>query len=192
VENASTHLPLPEQITVNDEVVLRLLAESDAQELFRVVDDNRPHLGAWLPWVSANRAVADSLIFIRFVRAQFLASSGLSLAIFVRRELAGIITLRSLDWQNRSGEIGYWLAKKFQGRGIMHASCRSVLRCAFHDLGLHRVVIRCAPGNTRSSAIPERNGFVKEGTARGAELLNGTFIDLTVYSLLASEWKDNE
>ena len=192
MENASTHLPLPEQITINGEVVLRLLTESNAQELFRVVEENRAHLGAWLPWVSANRAVADSLTFIRFVRAQFLASSGLALAIFVHGELAGIITLRSLDWQNRSGEIGYWLAKKFQGRGLMHDSCRALLRCAFCELGLHRVVIRCAPGNLRSRAIPERIGFVNEGVARGAELLNGAFVDLTVYSLLSSEWKDTE
>lgn len=192
MENASTHLPLPEQITVNDEVVLRLLAENNAQELFRAVEENRAHLGTWLPWVSANRAVTDSLTFIRFVRAQFLTSSGLSLAIFVREELAGIITLRSLDWQNRSGEIGYWLAKKFQGRGLMHESTRAVLRCAFRELGLHRVVIRCAPENVRSAAIPERIGFVREGVARGAELLNGAFRDLTVYSLLASEWKDKE
>lgn len=191
MENAPVHPSLPEHIAVNDEVILRLLAERDAPELFLVVDDNRAHLGAWLPWVSSNRNPMDSLTFIRFVRAQFLASSGLSLAIIVRTELAGIITLRSLDWQNRSGEIGYWLAKKFEGKGIMHASCRAVLRTAFQDLGLHRVVIRCAPRNTRSSAIPERIGFVREGVARGAELLNGAFTDLTVYSLLSSEWKDN-
>lgn len=192
MDNAPVHPSLPEHLTLTGELTLRLLAENDAQELFRVVDENRAHLAAWLPWVGANRTVADSLTFIRFVRAQFLASSGLSLAIFVQTELAGIITLRSLDWQNRSGEIGYWLAKKFEGKGIMHAACRAVLQSAFRRLALQRVVIRCAPANRRSAAIPERIGFVKEGVARGAELLNGAFIDLTVYSLLSSEWKDDE
>lgn len=192
MENSPVHPLLPERITVNEEIVLRLPGENDAQELFRLVDENRAHLGEWLPWVGANRAVGDSLDFIRLVRGQFFGATSLSLAIIVRTELAGIITLRSIDWQNRSGEIGYWLAQKFQGQGIMYASCRALIRRGFRGLGLHRIVIRCAPRNRRSSAIPERIGFVKEGIARGAEFLNGSFTDLNVYSLLASEWKDNE
>ena len=68
--------------------------------------------------------------------------------------------------------------------------CQTVLSRAFAQLDLHRVVIRCAPGNTRSCAIPEKLGFMREGLAREAEWLNGAFVDLNVYSLLSSEWKN--
>ena len=30
---------------------LRLLEESDADELFALIDANREHLGPWMPWV---------------------------------------------------------------------------------------------------------------------------------------------
>ena len=50
---------------------------------------------------------------------------------------------------------------------------------------LHRVEIRVATGNARSRAIPERLGFRREGTLRGAERHGERFLDLDVFALLA-------
>ena len=72
----------------------------------------------------------------------------------------------------------------------MTASCRAVVQYAFNDMGLNRVVIRCATGNRRSRAIPERLGFTLEGVAKQSEWLYDHFVDLAIYSLLRSEWSD--
>jgi ribosomal-protein-serine acetyltransferase len=50
------------------------------------------------------------------------------------------------------------------------------------------VEIRCATGNTRSCAIPERLGFSREGVLREAEWVNGRFLDLVVWSLLEQDY----
>ena len=52
--------------------------------------------------------------------------------------------------------IGYWLGEQFQGKGIMTAACRVLVNYAFNEFKLHRVEIKCATGNTKSCAIPER------------------------------------
>jgi ribosomal-protein-serine acetyltransferase len=48
--------------------------------------------------------------------------------------------------------------------------------------------IHCATGNTRSSAVPKRLGFTFEGTLREAQLLDGRYVDLDVYSMLRREY----
>ena len=74
-----------------------------------------------------------------------------------------------------------------QGRGIVTRTCRALLYYAFGELELNRMQIRIATGNRRSLAIPERLEFVFEGVQRQAELVNGEYYDLAVYSMLASE-----
>lgn len=60
---------------------------------------------------------------------------------------------------------------------------------AFEELGLNRVQITCAVGNTPSSNIPKRLGFQFEGVERAGELFaNGEFVDIEVYSLLKDEY----
>jgi ribosomal-protein-serine acetyltransferase len=49
---------------------------------------------------------------------------------------------------------------------------------------LQKVDIRCASGNRRSRAIPERLGFTHEGTLRQAERVYEAWFDHEVYALL--------
>ena len=71
----------------------------------------------------------------------------------------------------------------------MTRACSALGTHAFDALGLSRVEIRCATENEKSRAIPERLGFTQEGTLRQAEWLHDHFVDLTVYGMLAGEWK---
>jgi len=61
----------------------------------------------------------------------------------------------------------------------------------FRRFGLHRIEIRCATWNHRSSAIPRRLGFVEEGILRESEWLHDKWVDLRVFSMLAQDWKGN-
>lgn len=57
------------------------------------------------------------------------------------------------------------------------------------ELGLNRVQIKCAVGNTPSSNIPKRLRFQREGVERAGELFaDGNFVDIEVYSLLKYEY----
>jgi ribosomal-protein-serine acetyltransferase len=50
---------------VDDEVYLRLHEERNAEQLFRLVDENRAYLRAWLPWVDSNTSPEDTRSFIQ-------------------------------------------------------------------------------------------------------------------------------
>ena len=173
---------------LTEDTLLRLLEERHAEELTNLIDRNREHLRAWLPWVDANRTVEDRKNFIRSALKQFAQNKGFVAGIWHEDRLAGVIGYDPIDWENRSTELGYWLGEEYQGKGLVTAACRALVEHAFGELGLNRVVISCATENEKSCTIPERLGFRREGIERQAEWLYDRFVDHVTYSALASEW----
>ena len=173
---------------LRDDFELRLLEERHAPELFAAVERNREHLRQWLPWVDAATAEDDVIAFIRSTLEMFAAHDGFTAGIWHRERAAGVIGTHRIDWPNRRAELGYWLAREFEGRGIITDACRVSINHLFREMDLNRVEIRCAAGNAKSSAIPRRLGFKLEGTHRDAYLVNGRYHDLLVYGMLKSEW----
>lgn len=119
---------------------------------------------------------------------QFAANKGFAAGIWSSGKFCGVIGTHQVDWLNRKGEIGYWLSRSFQGRGIMTAACRAVVTHLFGELDLNRIAIQCARENEKSCAIPVRLGFQEEGLAREAQLLHGEFHDLRRFVMLKKDW----
>ena len=178
--------------TVGPDLHLRLLETGDAPVLYDLIERCREYLAEWLPWVPHVVDAEGCRSFIESVRNQNAAENGFSAGIWRDRELLGVIGLHYIDKANRITSIGYWLGEQYQGQGIMTRSCRELVDYVFADLGLNRVEIRCAVANRKSRAIPERLNFAQEGLLREAELLNGSFVEAALYSVLAKEWPGTE
>ena len=167
---------------------LRLLEESDADELFALTDENRAHLEPWMPWIPFTRAPDDTLQFIRATRRQVADDDGMQVAIIdADGAIAGVAGFHRIDWANRATSIGYWLAADRQGRGLVTEAVRALVAYAFDERALHRIVIEAAVDNARSRAIPERLGFREEGVRRAAERHGERFLDLVAYALLSTD-----
>jgi ribosomal-protein-serine acetyltransferase len=165
--------------------MLRLLEESDAAELNALVDANRDYLARWLPW-AASETFEDTFAFIRGTRRQLADNDGFQTAIVDERDrIIGVVGFHQVSWANSSTSIGYWLAAEAQGHGTMTVAVSSLIAHAIGTWKLRRVEIRAAAENRRSRAIPERLGFVEEGTLRDAERVGERYLDLVVYSILA-------
>jgi ribosomal-protein-serine acetyltransferase len=173
---------------LSDGCQLRLLEESDADELFALIETARAHLSRWLPWAAA-QDLEGTLEFIRLTRRRFADNTGFTVAIVCDGAVAGVVGLEPLDWTHRSTSIGYWLGERYQGRGMMTRAVRAVVEHAVSVWKLNRIEIRAAVDNKRSRAIPERLGFREEGTLRQAERVGDDYLDIVVYSMLGSEWR---
>lgn len=176
------------RFALSDDAELRLLEESDAEELFALIDADRAHLRRWLPW-AGEQDLEGTREFIRLTRRQLADDTGRTVAVVCDGAVAGVVGVEPLDWIHRSTSIGYWLGERFQGRGLITSAVRTVVDHAVSVWELNRIEIRAAVGNARSRAIPERLGFQEEGTLREAEIVGGTALDIVVYSMLASEWR---
>ncbi len=174
-------------LRLDDDRQLRLIAEPDAEELYRVVIDNRELLAHWMPW-AAGQTLDAMVQFIRSSRRQFADNLGFQ-AVIVEQGLAvGVIGFNRLDWENRSASIGYWLARQSQGRGTVTLAVRALVDHAFGVWQLHRVEIRAGIGNVPSRRVAERLGFTQEGVLREAERVGDRYVDHAVYAMLAPDW----
>jgi ribosomal-protein-serine acetyltransferase len=174
-------------LTVDDEVALELAEEHHAQAIFDLTDCNRDHLRPWMPWVDPTVTVADTLAFLRFVRGEYAAGRQLHCNVVYRGSIVGGAGLR-IDRNNLATELGYWIDRDHEGRGIVTRAARALTTAALGDLGLNRVVIRAGVENVRSRAIPERLGYTLEGVLRANEKIGDRFVDHATYSMLAGEW----
>ncbi|WML37472.1 GNAT family protein [Clostridium sp. OS1-26] len=174
---------------IDKELELKLLDNCDRDELFALIDSNRPHLKQWLPWVDGTKSNEDLKGFIDSTKQQYINNNGFQLSIWYKGKIAGVIGFHSVNWSNKSTSIGYWLGKEFEGKGIMTRACTVFVDYAFKELKLNRVEIRCAENNYKSRAIPERLGFKNEGTLRESEWLYDHFVSHIVYGMLKDEWK---
>lgn len=175
---------------VEENLEMRLVSKSYAEELTSVVKENLDYLHEWLPWATEDYSVETAKDFVKMNLEGFAKNEFPSNFIFYNDKLVGGIGFNNVDKSNQNAEIGYWLKKDSQGNGIITKCCQVIIKFGFYEMNLNRIVIRCATGNTKSQAIPEKLCFKKEGIEREAENLHGKFIDLIVYSMLKKEWKD--
>jgi ribosomal-protein-serine acetyltransferase len=176
------------RLSVSETCWLRLLEESDVDELYALIDENRAYLSRWMPWAAAQSS-QDTLAFIRMTRRQLAENNGLQTALVCNETIVGVVGYHAVDWGNRSTSIGYWLGEQYQGQGTMTQAVRVLLDHALGTWNLNRVEVRAAPDNRRSRAILERLGFREEGVLRAAERIEGRFLDSVVYGMLACEWQ---
>jgi ribosomal-protein-serine acetyltransferase len=169
-------------IPVDAELALVPRNPSDAAEMYAIVERNRTDLRQWLTWIDATHSAGDVKRYAQYAQAQFERHGAFDYAIAENGALVGAIGLHSLDWENRSAQMGYWLSPQARGRGVTARAAFALTAYAFRHLDLHRLEIRCVVENERSRAVAERLGYVFEGILTGAYRLHGTFRDIALYA----------
>ncbi len=175
-------------INIDTDILIRTPIHDDASALFQLIDDNRQHLGRWMPWVPGTTSIADIEEFIRRAWGSDNSANMIGGLIEYGGKLSGLVSLRGLNSLDKHADFGYYLSSEFEGNGITTRCCRRLIDIAFTEHDVHRITIRAARDNARSRAIPERLGFTLEGYQREAAFLEGQFHDLAFYSMLAHEW----
>ncbi|WP_429495935.1 GNAT family N-acetyltransferase [Paraburkholderia youngii] len=80
--------------------------------------------------------------------------------------------------------LGFSLAKRFEGQGLMREALSSAITYIFDEIGLHRIMANFRPENVRSEQLLKRLGFEREGLARSYLRINGVWVDHVLTSLI--------
>ncbi|MCV9879587.1 GNAT family N-acetyltransferase [Brenneria izbisi] len=158
---------------------LSIQDERDAAAIFALIQQEKPRLRRTLPWPDSVTCVDDSLKTIKTNREAFAARVA---AVYVIRwddVIAGIVSFNSI--QNKTGEIGYWIAQSFEGKGIVSQAVTTMIE-AYRAAGIvDRCIIKAAVENSRSNALARRLGFGFYRLDKKAERIGDRDFDQNIY-----------
>jgi len=174
-------------IELGGDLYLRRFRHDDVDAVYETVKRNEAHLMEFMHWMTPDYSRESAEEFIGRAIDPADPAQGLGLGIYRGNAFIGSIGFVYFDLKARKTEIGYWIDRGEQGKGIVSAATAKLIEFAFDKLGMNRIEIRCSAENRRSAAIPLRFGFLQEGLMRQAELRNGRLQDFRVFGLLRSE-----
>ena len=106
-------------------------------------------------------------------------------AIDVNGEAVGSIGITpQSDIHEKNAEIGYWLAEKYWGQGIMSKAIQEIVEYGFQTFDIVRVFARPFSTNLSSQRVLEKAGFSLEATLKKTLFKNGEFMDEVIYAKL--------
>jgi ribosomal-protein-serine acetyltransferase len=162
------------------------LTMSCDSEMHLLIEENREYLARWLPW-ARSQTLAASREFLARCEAERATGQAYVFGMRLEGKLVGNCGCHDLDRVGQAS-LGYWVAERFQGRGIVTRSVRAMTDRLFRETELNRLEIRAVPENRRSRAVAERCGYTFEGVLREVTPFYDGFADLAVYSMLRREW----
>jgi ribosomal-protein-alanine N-acetyltransferase len=110
-------------------------------------------------------------------------------AITFEGPVIGGLNLR-FNFEHRSAELGYSVARNCWGKGIGTEAARAVIDAAFSTHGdLNRVCARADTANVGSQRVMEKVGMTKEGILRLNRVERGEAFDEVWFSILRNEWE---
>lgn len=172
---------------IDEDVSIHFLTYDFSEPLFKLIDSNRTMLKQWFPWPDFTKTPADSENFIKSQLLAYANNTILPIAVCYQGELVGMSDLHAINQDQRSAEIGYWLAKKYQGLGIMSKATKALISLGIKQYDLHVIRIAAEVDNQPSRAIAERLGFHYDGTLRACVIRDEQPRDHAMYSILAEE-----
>ncbi|MBQ9005790.1 MAG: GNAT family N-acetyltransferase [Atopobiaceae bacterium] len=178
------------QSVSTDRLILRAFTSQDVEPAYRnwCNDAEVSHFLTWQPHSNEDetRSIIESWIH------SYCDPASYQWAIELRdiEEPVGSISVVSIDETVGAMEIGYCLGKRWWHDGLMTEALSAVVSYLFAHTDVNRICAKHDVRNPRSGHVMKACGLSFEGTLRQAALCNVGLSDVSVYSILRSEWED--
>ena len=179
-------------LTIDNQLSLSILSLSDAREIFKLVEENRTYLRKTLPWLDEVNSLDEQISYISHCILDYELQKGIMYSIRFDGEIIGTMELNSIDHENRSCGVGYWVSQEFAGKGIATRCCSRLIDHCFNDLNLHRFVLEATVENIASCRVAEKLGMRLEGVTKDREWLYDRFLDANLYAVTKTEWNNRK
>lgn len=164
----------------------------DSQQLFNALKAHKNHLAPWIDWAGHINKVPDALKFIEDALHDQSMQEAMYLGIFWNNVLIGSVNMQDWKMDAKHAQIGYWIVKDYEGKGIIHTSLVHFLKFLFEKVGLNKIEVHFTIANNKSAKVAEKLGFKIEGILRQCVWRQGLIEDLVIAGMLRKEWDEKK
>ncbi|KAH6769915.1 hypothetical protein C2S52_014718 [Perilla frutescens var. hirtella] len=164
-------------------ITLRKISLSDVDDFMAWASDERvARFCIWDTYTSKEQAED-------FIKNKAIPHPWLRVICIENRAIGTIsVTPFSEDYYGCRAELGYAIAHRYWGRGIVTSAVKMVVSTIFKEWPhLKRLQAVAYVDNTRSHRVMEKAGLLKEGVLRNYAILNGKPVDVVMYSILGND-----
>jgi len=183
--------PDVEPVLNGDGLYLRPAVAADYPSWAQLREQSRAFLTPWEPtWPDDDLTRAAFRRRLRRQNEDMARDESYSFLILdsISDELLGGLTVGGLRrGVAQTATLGYWIGAPHAGKGRMTRAVAAAVKFSFSQLRLHRLEAACIPSNEASIRVLERNGFRREGFARGFLCIAGAWRDHCLFALLESD-----
>ncbi|MFM8921721.1 MAG: GNAT family N-acetyltransferase [Candidatus Nanopelagicaceae bacterium] len=181
---------------IPSQIILRPVKPTDADAIYSGAQDPEVPKFTTLPAnytidnainFAKNRAPerhANRLELIFAIDARFDERDGATNQLV---QLAGIISLHSIDFANHRAEIGYWLVKEARNKGIGTAAVELLTEYGLMTMGFRRIDALVDNRNEASKRLLIKAGYEFEGLLKKyVTRADGSQIDMAIFAATSS------
>ncbi len=185
-------IELPSLIETN-RLIIRNYKKGDCESLFNLLEsnDNREYLKGHVDEVSIVKTIDDAEVRIRQFISDWVARTRFVLGIWMKstKTYIGQIWIEPKKWEVPSFELGWFLERTHQGKGIATEAAKGSIDFLFDHLKAHKIVVFTRDDNVPSYKLAERCGFSKEGHFIDHGIANGKRFGLYCFALFEHEYR---
>ncbi len=177
------------QVIETERLILRKFEITDAKEMFNNWAGD-PENCEHLTW-SAHKNVEETKKIIADWAKNYENKNYYNWVIILKNtnELVGGIDAGRFDEHNERANVGYLIAKRHWGKGIMTEALTAIIDFLFNKVNFTRIEAYHHVGNPASGRVMEKCGMKYEGTLEKYEKTNrGEFVDTLFYAILKETW----
>jgi aminoglycoside 6'-N-acetyltransferase len=175
----------------SERLTLRPLRLSDADDLYQY--QSNPEIVRYIPWPERTREqVVEALEKYALIGSAEPKENGEFLLLGWELKSTGQVIgqsnlgLKSVN--DQCADIGWVTHQDFQRQGYAFEATHALMKYAFANFPLHRIVADIDTRNPESAAMAEKLGMRREGEFKDAEFFKGAWCDMWLYAILKSEF----
>ncbi len=174
--------------SMNISINLRPLKNSDAEQIAQNLKDRNVTRYTFIPHPYT---IDDAYSFLKRVKKESKKQTSAVLAIALKEnnEIIGAVGFHNINFKDKNAEMGYWLSKKYWGKGVVSKAVQMALDYGFKELKLRRIYAFVFEINLASSKVLLKNGFIHEGTMRKSDFHGNRWHNKLAYGILKEEYQ---
>jgi ribosomal-protein-serine acetyltransferase len=173
------------------QVIVRPFHPGDARVMFEAARESIEQLRAWMTWCRPEYSMSDAELFVSSCGRASQKGEHFSFAILDAQtgRFLGSAGLNHINLRHKFANVGYWIRKSANGKGVATSAVQKVAEFGFAELGLNRLEFLIPALNVASQRVAQKVGAEFEGVLKHRLIISGKSHDAVMYSLMRPELK---